>query len=102
MKSITILKNGEVIQTCSSIQEAGKWLQQYTGDRYRRFAKIENGYCFDEHWDFNGARYSFVSDEKHRNARRKQLNKQKTILENASDKEDKFQQKKRINGISGG
>lgn len=77
MKSITILKNGEVIQKCSSIQDAGKWLQQYTVDRYRRFAKIENGYCYDETWDFNGDRYTFVADEKHRNTRREQLAKKK-------------------------
>lgn len=77
MKTIRIFKNGEEIQKCSSIQDAGKWLQQYTGDRYKRFAKIENGYCYDEAWDFNGARFTFVADEKHRNSRREQLDKKK-------------------------
>lgn len=48
MVSITILKNGEIIQECSSIQVAGKWLKVYTGDKYLRFAKIENGYCYGE------------------------------------------------------
>jgi hypothetical protein len=77
MVSITILKNGEVIQECSNIQETGEWLKAYTGDKYHRFAKIENGYCYDEPWDFKSARYTFKADENHRNARREQLDKKR-------------------------
>ncbi|MFE4243177.1 hypothetical protein [Peribacillus butanolivorans] len=77
MVSITILKNGEVIQECSNIQEAGRWLKDYTGDKYHRFAKIENGYCYGDSWDFNGARYTFKADDKYSNARRKQLDKKR-------------------------
>lgn len=61
------------MKDCSSIQEAGRYLKEYTQDTNFRFARIENGYCYNDPWDFKGARYTFKADEKHVNARRKQL-----------------------------
>lgn len=72
---IGIFKNGEFLKECSNIQEAGRWLKEYTGDTNFRFAKIENGYCYNETWDFKGARYSFKADEGYAKARREQLDK---------------------------
>ena len=72
---IRIFKNGELIKECSNIQEAGKWLKEYTNDTNFRFSKIENGYCYNEAWDFKGARYTFKADERYAKARREQLDK---------------------------
>lgn len=72
---IKILKNGEFLKQCSNIQDAGKFLKEYTNDTNFRFAKIENGYCYNEPWDFKGARYTFQADEKYAKVRREQLNK---------------------------
>jgi hypothetical protein len=70
---IRIFKNGEFLKECINIQEAGKWLKEFTGDTNFRFAKIENGYCYNEAWDFKGARYTFKADEKYAKARRELL-----------------------------
>lgn len=77
MVPITIYKNGELIQKCSSIKEAARWLKQHTEDKFFRFSKIENGYCYGEPWDFNGARFTFEADESDRESRREQLGKRK-------------------------
>jgi hypothetical protein len=76
---IKVYKNGELIQECKSIQEAGHWLKGYTGDNFLRFSKIERGYCYEEPWDFNGARYTFQASEEDSNRRRLQLNSKKKL-----------------------
>lgn len=56
---IKIYKNGQFLVECESIQKAGAFLQEETGDKYKRFTAIERGYCFGEPFDINGARYTF-------------------------------------------
>lgn len=72
---IRIFKNGEFLKECANIQETGRWLKKYTGDTKFRFAKIENSYCYNEAWDFKGARYTFKADENYAKYRREQLDK---------------------------
>lgn len=75
---IQIFKNGKFLKGCASIQEAGAWLKEYTEDTNFRFAQIENGYCYNEAWDFKGARYTFKAHEKYAMARREILDKKRT------------------------
>lgn len=71
MISVRIFKNGELLKECESIQDAGRYLQQYTGDRFKRFHAIQNGYCYGDIWSYKGASYTFeVSDEFSSNRRR--------------------------------
>jgi hypothetical protein len=62
--SVIIYKNGDPLKECSSIQEAARYLKEYTGDTNFRYAKIENGLTFGDLWQFNGSTYTFRTDEK--------------------------------------
>lgn len=67
------------IKTANSFKNVRvyKWLKQHTRDKFFRFSRLENGYCYDEPWDFNGARYTFKAAEKCRENRRDQLDKKR-------------------------
>lgn len=61
---VIIFKNNEELQECKSIQEAGKWLKEYTGHKFMRYKQVENGIWFGDTWSYNGATYSFTTDDK--------------------------------------
>jgi len=70
---VNIYKNGELIHECKSIQEAGRILKEYSKDKKFRFARIENGYIYGDSWSFNGATYTFTTDETFRLKRKNEL-----------------------------
>ncbi len=77
MISVEIYKNGELLKECESIQDAGRYLQQYTGDRFKRFNAIQNGYCYGDTWNYNGASYTFKVSNEFANKRKRQLESKK-------------------------
>ena len=75
-KPINIYKNGDLLKECASIQEAGRVLKEDSKDTNFRFTQIENGYIYGRPWSYNGATYTFVTDEEVRNKRKGELEKQ--------------------------
>lgn len=72
---IKIYRNSQFLKECISIQEAGRFLQEITGDRYKRFNSIQNGYCYGKPWDYEGSRYTFEASEEARARRKSKLDK---------------------------
>lgn len=72
---IRIYQDNEFLIECSNIQQAAKWLKQYTGDTKYRYAHIQNGYCYKKPWIYKGVQYTFEADEIIASARRLQLGK---------------------------
>lgn len=72
---VKVYKNGILFKECESIQEAGRFLKEDSGDRNFRFANIERGYLYGDSWSYNSATYTFTTDDEFRVKRVGELEK---------------------------
>lgn len=72
-KPVIIFKNGIELNEFPSIQAASKWLKNFSGYKYIPYKQVENGIFHGETWSYNGATFTFTTDENVRLAKLEEM-----------------------------